>query len=336
MRQYRHGWLAVLTGCVLMTGCQGPASHVARTPPPAENSPKLSSAQKADVQFALARSLEKSGELGQASAMYQDVLKKDPRRADALDRLAVIHARQDKFEQAIHLHRQALALQPTNADFHCNLGYCYYLQKRWAEAELALQKAIELAPHHQRAHNNLGLVLAHTERSQQAFASFRRAGCSDADAHNNLAFVLTLTNSWAEAKEHYARARELGPSTPATDHGLRVVTARLQEPQTPQAPPSSPSPGPVIQQSPGPAAPLSAAPIIGTVTFEQPAVLGPATANSPSPPPANNDAGQAPRKITLQGPIPTEPAPTTSDLETTPSALPAPPAATDNTSSSLP
>ena len=195
MQKNRRGWLAVLAGCVLLSGCQGPGSHPTRTSPASEKTPDLTAAQKADVQFALARSVEKSGDLGQASAMYQDVLKKDPRRADALDRLAVIHARQEQFEQAVALHKKALAIQPVNADFRCNLGYCYYLQNRWAEAEIQLQKAIELAPNHQRAHNNLGLVLARTERSQKALAEFRRAGCTEADAHSNLAFVLTLANS---------------------------------------------------------------------------------------------------------------------------------------------
>jgi Flp pilus assembly protein TadD len=232
MRQNRRGWLSMLAGCVLLIGCQGPGARLTRTAPPPESTPTLTAAQKADVEFAMARSVEKSGELGKASVLYQDVLKKDPRRADALDRLAVLYARQGQFEQAVACHKKALAIQPANADFHSNLGYCYYLQNRWAEAELELQKAIELAPNHQRAHNNLGLVLAHTERSQQALAEFRRAGGTEADAHSNLAFVLTLTNSWKEAREHYARARELGPSSPAIENGLRVVTAQLKDTET--------------------------------------------------------------------------------------------------------
>jgi Tfp pilus assembly protein PilF len=286
MQLNRHRWLAMLAGCVLLTSCQGSGNRVASTSPP-ERSPILNASQKADVQFALARTVEKKGDLVQATALYHDVVKKDPRRADAFDRLAVIYARQEQFEQAVALHKKALALEPGNANFHCNLGYCYYLQKRWAEAELALQKAIELAPDHQRAFNNLGLVLAHTERSQQAFAAFRRAGCSEADAHNNLAFVLTLTNSWAEAKQHYVRARELGPSTPATDNGLRVVTAQLQ---------TSQSPAPDIQQT---AAVIERAAIERAPT----PLLGPATAaENPSPPPPVN-VSPTPKTFSLQGPI---------------------------------
>jgi tetratricopeptide (TPR) repeat protein len=289
----------MLAGCALLTGCQSPATRVARTPP--ETTPNLSAVQKADVQFAMARSMEKGGDLAQASAMYQDVLKKDPRRADALDRLAVIHARQGQFEQAVAEHKKAIVLQPANADFHCNLGYCYYLQKRWAEAEMELQKAIELAANNQRAQNNLGLVLAHTERSQQAFDAFRRAGCTEADAHNNLAFVLTLTGSLAEAKEHYARARELGPSSPATDNGLRVVTARLATSQNQDA---SRLPGQSFQDAPR-AAEL-AAPPIGKIQIPLVPLLAPVPATESPLPPPPVDVGPAPRASALQGPIPVD------------------------------
>jgi tetratricopeptide (TPR) repeat protein len=230
MNFIRHVWfgaLVLLGGCVLPVGCQVSRQQTAQAPAPRETAPPLNAKQQADLQVAFARSLEKNGAGDQAKAAYEDALKKDPQRADALDRLAVIHARQGQFEQAVALHKKALAIQPRNADFVCNLGYNYYLQQRWAEAEIQFRKAIELAPNHSRAHNNLGLVLARTVRSEQALAAFRRSGCSEADAHSNLAFALSLENSLKEAQEHFARARTLDPASELAEDGLRVVNAQL-------------------------------------------------------------------------------------------------------------
>jgi Flp pilus assembly protein TadD len=246
----RREWMGLLVslgGCVLAAGCHAPGRQVAHAPPPVEHSTRLTVKQQADVQIAFARSLEKSGTAEQATAAYEDALKKDPRRADAHDRLAVLNARKGQFDAAVTLHKKALGLQPDNADFVCNLGYCYYLQQRWAEAETQFRRAIELAPTHSRALNNLGLVLARTDRSKEALAAFRRGGCSEADAHSNLAFALTLDSSWKEAQQHFVRAQELDPASSPAQKGLRAVSAQLNptHPVTPQ-PPTGPRPVPAV------------------------------------------------------------------------------------------
>ena len=214
----RHIWTAIfasLAGCVLFAGCQVARQQTTHRPAPMEAAPTLNTKQQADLQFAFARSLEKSGSLDQARTAYEDALKKDPQRADAVDRLAVMNARKGQFEQAIDLHKKAIVLQPRNADFVCNLGYSFYLQQRWAEEEMQFRKAIELTPNHGRALNNLGMVLARTVRPDEALAAFRRSGCTEADAHSNLAFALTLENSLKEAHQHFARARTLDPASGA-------------------------------------------------------------------------------------------------------------------------
>jgi Tfp pilus assembly protein PilF len=196
-------------------------------PEPAKITPR----QVADVQIAYGRTLEKRGETAAAMATYTEALKQDPSRADALDRLAVLHDRQGKFEEAERLHRQAVAAQPQNADIQCNWGYSLYLQGRWAEAEGSFRQALAADPGHGRAHNNLGLVLAHAGRQEEALAEFRRGGCSEAEAHSNLAFGLTLEGCWPEARQHYEAALTADPSSEPAMKGLRelqVVLAKIQ------------------------------------------------------------------------------------------------------------
>jgi Tfp pilus assembly protein PilF len=185
-----------------------------------EQSPKLGATQAADVHVALGRSLEKSGALQEATTAYLEAIKLDPHRADACARLAVIHDLQAKFKESEAYHRKALAAQPENADLYCNYGYSLYLQRRWAEAEDNLRRAVALQADHRRAHNNLGLVLGHNGRAEEALTEFRKAGCREADAHINLAFVLTLEQSWPEARKHYEHALLKDPNAAQARKGL--------------------------------------------------------------------------------------------------------------------
>jgi Tfp pilus assembly protein PilF len=171
-----------------------------------ERTPSLKGPQVADIQVALGRSLERRQENEQAMDAYSQALKQDPNCGDAALRLAILYDRQGRFKESEQFYRRALAAKPGNVEIFCDRGYSLCLQHHWAEAEMNLRQAIALQPNHARAHNNLGLVLAHTNRTEEALAEFRRAGCNEPDAQTNLAFVLTLDERWAEARNHYEYA----------------------------------------------------------------------------------------------------------------------------------
>jgi Flp pilus assembly protein TadD len=215
-------------GCVQLDKRPGPAAVQPPTALTEENSPKLTAVQKADVQIAYGRTLEKRGSSDQAQAVYLEALKNDPSRADACARLAVIHDQQGKFDEARLWHQKALAGQPNNPDFHCDHGYSLYLQGQFSQAEETLRQCLMLAPDHARAHNNLGLLLARTGRRDEALAEFRRAGCNEADALTNLAYALTLERQLPEARGCYERAAVIdpAPSAPARK-GVAEVDALM-------------------------------------------------------------------------------------------------------------
>jgi Tfp pilus assembly protein PilF len=222
---------AAALGLLSAAGCQH-AGNVQRpeAPPGAlasktEATPKLNGKQVADVQIAQGRSLEKQGELTQAAVAYREALKRDPNRADAYLRLAILHDKEGKFKESQEFYQLALKGMPGNPDIYCNVGYSLSLQERWAEAEMNLRQAVALAPEHSRAHNNLGLVLAHQGRAAEALAEFRRAGCTEAEGQVNLAYVLTLEKHWAEARQHYERALALDASSVAAQKGLQELDA---------------------------------------------------------------------------------------------------------------
>ena len=148
--------------------------------PSGKSSQKVSNKQKADVQMVIARSLDRQGDVARAKQVYMSVLHKDPDRADAHHRLAVLHDMTGTHEESIKHYHDALLLDPQNAEIHCDLGYSLYLQQKWPDAETSLRHALELKPELARAHNNLGLLLARTARPDEALMHFSRVGSSEA------------------------------------------------------------------------------------------------------------------------------------------------------------
>src|SRR6516165_4553162 len=114
---------------------------------------KVSDRQAADVQVALGRSLEKRGDDADALAAYMEAIKRDPKRTDALLRLAVLNDRRGRFNESAEWYRKALQTSPGNPEVYCDMGYSLYLQRRWAESEMNFQQALAVKPDHARAHN---------------------------------------------------------------------------------------------------------------------------------------------------------------------------------------
>lgn len=226
----RSGVIVVL-GLALAAGCHQFPRRGSTPGDTAEVAPRIGPAQAADVQFALGRTLEKRGAEEQARAAYAEAVKQDPKRIDALVRLAVLCDRQGRFRESEELYRRALAACPRDADLRCNRGYSLYLQQRWAEAEQSLRRAIALRSDHLRAHNNLGAVLARSGREAEALEEFRRGGCSSADAQGNLAVALMLGGNWSEARQHYEHALAANPSSPSARKGLKDLTALMKRTQ---------------------------------------------------------------------------------------------------------
>jgi Flp pilus assembly protein TadD len=188
------------------------------TPPDA-----LGATQKADIEMALARSVERQGHADQAITMYLDVVRKDDRRADAYHRLAILHDRKGECQTAEKFYRAAVQRAPENAEVHCDFGYSLYLQRRWDEAERSLRQALAIQPDLARAHNNLGLLLARTGRGDEALVEFRRAGCAEAEARANLALALMLDQRLPDAYQQYQLALTADPRSQAARAGMDAL-----------------------------------------------------------------------------------------------------------------
>jgi len=215
-----------LSGCQQLGSLWNKTSsreQTARTAQPTEKLPwtgPVKPEQKADVQMAVARSLENQGQTDQAIKVYLEVLKKDSRRVDACHRLALLYDKKGDGETARRYYQIALKTDAKNADLLCDFAYSCYLRKQWTEAEAGLRRAIALDPDHARAHNNLGLLLARTNRPSDALREFAKAGCSEAAARSNLAFALSLEGQLQEAEKQFELALAADPNLKTAREGL--------------------------------------------------------------------------------------------------------------------
>ncbi|WP_337172927.1 tetratricopeptide repeat protein [Paludisphaera sp.] len=188
---------------------------------------RVTKRQAADVEIAMGRAMEESGDLAGAEDAYARALAKDPRRADAEARLAVLaHQRGDEEASDRHF-AAALKLAPDDPEILCDRGYSLYLRRSWADAEAHFRKALDRDPRHARAHNNLGLTQARRGDRDEALAAFARAGLDPADAHANLALATAMEGRMDEARELYAAAVAAKPDSPGAREGLRAADAAL-------------------------------------------------------------------------------------------------------------
>src|SRR3954447_18129234 len=86
----------------------------------------------------------RAARLGEAEALYRQVLRHRPDNADALHLLGVIAADARRFDAAVELLTKAVKLAPANRDFWLDLGRSLGHAERTVDAIAALRKAVEL------------------------------------------------------------------------------------------------------------------------------------------------------------------------------------------------
>ncbi len=226
----RIGWAGV-AALGLLGGCQNfgnrPKEHASSTLLDSGPQPRLSKQQTADVHVSLGRSYESQGRFDEARSAYLDALKKDPKRADAELRLAILDDRKGDEAGSDRHFARALKLKPKDPEILCDQGYSLYLRRRWADAETSLKRALAVDHSHPRSHSNLALVLARQGDSPGALAEFARAGCDPSDARANLGLVLALEGRFEESKREYALALAAKPASDRAKEGLKATTVAL-------------------------------------------------------------------------------------------------------------
>ena len=161
-------------------------------------------------------SLHQKGQLPQALAAYQDIIKLQPRHFDALHLAGVAAAQMQQFDQAAALIRAAIEVDPTNVAAHFNLGNALLALKQPEAAIQSFDHTIRLNPTYANAYNNRGNALVALRRFQDALASYDKAialNLNFAEAYVNRGNVLRDLKNPQAAVESYDKAIELKPAS---------------------------------------------------------------------------------------------------------------------------
>ena len=193
----------------------------------------------------VARIHEKQGRLGQAREMYEDLIKKDRKNAEAHQRLAVIAARQGEPQVASEHFRKAVELDPKNVELKVDFAYMLYTQEDFDAAEKLLHETLRSQPEHKRALNNMALVAGRQGRHDEALTYFKRS-VGEARAYANVAYLCAQAGDLAKAEQYYSKALSADGTLKSAGHALvqihqarQIEAARIARQQNPSGTPAA-------------------------------------------------------------------------------------------------
>ncbi len=125
--------------------------------------------------FSQALASHQESKLDDAAALYQRVLRENPRHVDSLHMLGLLSLQAGRARDGIELIHRALALNPANAAIHVTLGNGLRDLGRFDEALASYDAAIAAAPSFAWAWYNRGNALRELGRLEEALASFDKS-----------------------------------------------------------------------------------------------------------------------------------------------------------------
>ncbi len=184
------------------------------------------------MKFQQALTFHQHGQLDEARALYESVLKKQPKHFDALHMLGVLVYQTGKLERAATLLAKAIAIDPDDARARNNYGNVLQDLRRRDEALVQYNKAIALDPNYPEAHNNRGDLLQTAGRMDAALASYDKAISLSpryAGAHYNRGNILKSMGQWAQAIASYDNALTIAPDYADAHHNRGHVLAECKQ-----------------------------------------------------------------------------------------------------------
>ena len=158
--------------------------------------------------------LHQMGQLGQAEALYLQLLEIEPSNADALHLLGVIAYQTGNHQAAVDLIGQAIEVIPNVASYYSNRGNALQQLKQFEAALANYDQAIELKPDLPDVYSNRGVLLKELKQFDAAVASYDKAielKPDLAEAYSNRGIALKELKKFDAAVASYDKAIELKP-----------------------------------------------------------------------------------------------------------------------------
>jgi predicted TPR repeat methyltransferase len=168
-----------------------------------------------------AMELHQRGRLAEAEAIYLELLRAQPRHADALHYLGVLRLRLGHRDHALELLRRSLELAPRNADAWSNLGNIRLAGQDFVQAETAYLRATEIKPEFVAAWFNLANLYRRLQRREDAVRCYRRVlelNPRFPGAYEKVALLLQRLGRADLAGDAFRRWFEVEPDNPIARH----------------------------------------------------------------------------------------------------------------------
>ena len=159
--------------------------------------------------------LHQKGQLGQAEAIYRQLVGINPTNADALHLLGVIAHQTGNHKSAVDLISHAIQINPHVASYHSNLGLSLQELMQFDAAVAGYDKAIALKPDYAEAYSNRGNALQELKQFDAAVVSYDKAvelKPNFAEAYSNRASALQELKQLDAAVASYDKAIVLKPN----------------------------------------------------------------------------------------------------------------------------
>lgn len=116
-----------------------------------------------------------SGNLLEAEACFQEVLKSQPHNPDLWRLLGIVATQQQHYSSAVERLKRSIELEPNVPKSYSTLGIVYLRQQKCPDAIECFQTAIQLQPDDASAHAQLGNVYQLQGQSDEAISAYRQA-----------------------------------------------------------------------------------------------------------------------------------------------------------------
>jgi predicted O-linked N-acetylglucosamine transferase (SPINDLY family) len=176
---------------------------------PGKPAPGAAGSARAQEPLARAVALQRAGHFDVAQALYDQILRLQPRHFDALHLSGLIACERNDPQRAVDLISKAIAINSKYAPAHHNLAIAQAELGRFEAAVRSYDAAIAIDPKNAKTHNDRGNALADLGRNEDAAQAYDRAVAIDpdyAEAHYNRGCALAALSQTRTALECYDRA----------------------------------------------------------------------------------------------------------------------------------
>ncbi|MDH3584513.1 MAG: tetratricopeptide repeat protein [Phycisphaerae bacterium] len=175
------------------------------------------------------RAHQRKGRLAEATAVYREVLEREPNNGYALHLLGLIALQQGNKPEGIRLIREAIQHEALNAHFHLNLGKALHESGQLPEAARCYQRAAQLNPRLSEPQWFLGRLQEGQGRVEDAIRTYGAALRLAQGPKAGAGGKLVRQRAEAALERHLAEARLATQAAPTSAQALCRLGVALEQ-----------------------------------------------------------------------------------------------------------